>query len=145
MRPLPATVAGLLLLAAAGCLTPQGGPPGPDNPQLVLFRTKDLLVQVVVKGAFKDREYDHVQVLLNGAVLVAENRTFLATEKVNVSAFNLTVQVALENDAYRWDAALVVLPNALRVTEIEKGIAGRPDDRGFPFQKILEKVPEASP
>lgn len=143
-RLLPATPVAvvILLAAAAGCVNPPSSGPGLDNPQLVAYRTSDLVPQLVVKGAFKDREYDHIEMTVNGATLAGENNTYLVSEKLNVSSFNLTVIVLLERDVYRWDAAIAVLPDGLRVTEIEKGVAGKPETRGYPFTKILEKLPE---
>lgn len=145
-RPHLATVTPLLLLVAlAGCFHPGTTSPGLDNPHLVAYRTSDLAPQLVLKGAFKDREYDHLEIAVNGATLAEMNNTYLVSEKLNVSAFNITVTGRLDRDVYRWTAEIAVLPDGLSVVEVEKGIRGDPETRRYPFSKIIEKVPEETP
>lgn len=144
-RPHLATLPIALLLATlAGCVAPTGTSPGPDNPQLVVYRTEDLATQLVVKGAFKDREYDRIEVLVDGAQLVEQNHSYVASEKLNTSAFNLTVRVDLLRATYVYQGDFVILPEGLKVTERPGGLGGnREETKAFPFTRILEKQDKA--
>jgi hypothetical protein len=131
----------LAALGSAGCLA-HDTTPGPDNPQLTLYRTSDGETQVVVRGAFKDQEYDRVNLTVmyaNGTNSSwSQNDSFLFAAKVPAKAFGLRTTVSAGAEVYKYGASYAPAGAELAVTET--GPTGAPvvTEQRFPVVKILE-------
>ncbi|MHB8585375.1 MAG: hypothetical protein ACYDDF_06010 [Thermoplasmatota archaeon] len=148
VRAALAVLAILGAVGGTGCLSKDATNPGLDNPEMVMFRTTDGATQIVIRGAFKDTQYDHISlnvssdpIAVGESTAIEQNHTYLVDTKTQWPTFNVSTHVTLGSEAYAYRASFAPASGGLTITEAGSGGAPSKSSQSWPVEKILELSP----